>query len=390
MNTVKQNLTVHLEYSLSFTQHSFDVSNTLLRDILAQGHTSPVKVLVIIDSGVTDANSAFRHQVIEYFNHYQDTLTLVQHPMILTGGEGVKNSYDNVEKVYQAIHEGKICRHSYVVVVGGGAILDLVGFTASTAHRGVRLVRLPTTVLSQDDSGIGVKNGFNLFGKKNFIGAFSVPYAVINDIEFLKTLDMRDWRSGTAEAVKVALIKDAAFFEELEKTAVALNAREMKPMESLIRKCAALHMDHIANSGDPFEITSSRPLDFGHWSAHKLESMTHYELKHGEAVAIGIALDCIYGYLSAYTDKATCLRVLVTLQNLGFDLYHDAFEILNPDTHMPYVLDGLSEFREHLGGELTISMLSEMGKRFDIHEVDLARYCTAIEALKQYVNTQRL
>ena len=88
-------------------------------------------------------------------------------------------------KIWELLNRYSMCRHSYVIVIGGGAALDLVGFAASTAHRGVRLVRFPTTTLSQGDGGVGVKNGVNYFGKKNWIGTFSVPEAVVNDFNFL-------------------------------------------------------------------------------------------------------------------------------------------------------------------------------------------------------------
>jgi 3-dehydroquinate synthase len=104
----------------------------------------------------------------------------------------------------------------------------------------------------------------------------------------LESLPDRDWRSGTAEAVKVALIKDRIFFQSIEESAAALMQRDSHAMERLIYRCAQLHLEHISG-GDPFETGSSRPLDFGHWAAHKLEQLTNYNLRHGEAVAIGIS-----------------------------------------------------------------------------------------------------
>ena len=102
----------------------------------------------------------------------------------------------------------------------------------------------------------------------------------------------REGFSGIAEAVKVALIKDRQFFDFISHNAKNLAARDTKAMEYLIYRCCQLHLDHIADYGDPFEMGSSRPLDFGHWAAHKLEHLTDYRLRHGEAVAIGMALDC--------------------------------------------------------------------------------------------------
>src|SRR2546427_7436395 len=146
--------------------------------------------------------------------------------MIMEGGERVKNSYFHVSEIHSQIDRYHIDRHSYVIAVGGGAILDMVGLAAATAHRGLRHVRIPTTTLSQDDSGVGVKNGINAFGKKNFIGAFAPPFAVINDFELLSSLSPRDKRAGYIEAIKVALIRDANFFELIERQAGALRRFE--------------------------------------------------------------------------------------------------------------------------------------------------------------------
>jgi len=258
----------------------------------------------------------------------------------------------------------------------------MVGLAAATAHRGVRHVRLPTTTLSQADSGIGVKNGINAFGKKNFIGTFAPPFAVINDFEMLSSLSSRDKRAGYVEAVKVALIRDQACFEWLEQNAPALARFDPAPMQTLIHRCAELHLAHISNSGDPFEFGSARPLDFGHWSAHKLEQLSEYTLRHGEAVAIGIALDTIYSRKLGYLDAPGAERVLKLLETLGFELF--ANELLHVDAQESLlVLAGLEEFREHLGGQLTLTLLDAIGHGFEVHEMNLPRVIEAIYELQQ-------
>jgi 3-dehydroquinate synthetase len=250
-------------------------------------------------------------------------------------------------------------------------VLDMAGLAGATAHRGVRLIRIPTTVLSQNDSGVGVKNGVNAYGKKNFLGTFAPPYAVVNDSRFLTTLSDRDWRSGIAEAIKVALIKDAAFFEFLEDRAPALASRDMAAMQRLIYRCAELHLQHIATSGDPFELGSARPLDFGHWSAHKLEQLSGYRLRHGEAVAIGLALDTTYSYLSGFIPEADWRRVLGLLLETGFAIHTPELgDYLEARDNPLCLLQGLREFREHLGGELTITLVERIGHGLEVHEID--------------------
>ena len=215
--------------------------------------------------------------------------------------------------------------------IGGGAVLDLVGFVAATTHRGIRHIRVPTTVLAQNDSGVGVKNGVNAFGVKNMLGTFVPPVAVINDSAFIDVLPGRDKRAGMAEAVKVALIRDRAFFEWLEEKAAALALFASEPLDRLIRHCALLHMRQIAHGGDPFERGSGRPLDFGHWAAHKLEALSGYELRHGEAVAIGIALDTRYSVLAGLLPPGEDERVRALLERLGFALWHEACDARGAD-----------------------------------------------------------
>src|SRR5690606_4062586 len=246
--------------------------------------------------------------------------------------------------------------HSYVIGIGGGAALDLVGYAAATTHRGIRHIRVPTTVLAQNDSGVGVKNGINAFGMKNMLGTFVPPHAVLNDSAFIHVLPGRDKRAGMAEAVKVALIRDRPFFEWLEEKAEALALFASEPLDKLIRHCALLHMRQIAHGGDPFERGSVRPLDFGHWAAHKLEALSAYELRHGEAVAIGVALDTRYSVLAGLLPEGDDRRVRALLERLGFDLWHDACDARGPDGRRS-LLAGLEEFREHLGGELTVTLL---------------------------------
>jgi 3-dehydroquinate synthase len=288
-----------------------------------------------------------------------------------------------VMSIHRAIHEYGIDRHAYVLAVGGGALLDMVGYAAATAHRGVRLLRVPTTVLSQNDSGIGVKNSVNAFGKKNFLGTFAPPFAVFNDFTFLTTLSDRDWRAGISEAIKVALLKDATFFAFLEEHATALVERDMTAMQWLVYRCAQLHLEHIATSGDPFELGSSRPLDFGHWAAHKLEQLSNYELRHGEAVAIGLALDATYAHLIGLLPKADWRRILDLIVAVGLPLHVQELDMSALDG-TPAILSGMEEFREHLGGRLTIMLLEGIGSGIEVHEMDSGLILASMARLKTY------
>lgn len=370
--SIQEEISVSYRHRIFFTRCSFNLENHLLRDLIiedAQPETLPKRVLFLVDENLSQARPDLVPSIEAYCSGFPEHILLPSSPVLTPGGEAVKNSYPAITRVQELIERNKICRHSYVIAVGGGALLDMVGLAAATAHRGVRHIRFPTTTLSQDDSGVGVKNGINAFGKKNFIGSFAPPFAVINDFDFIRTLPERDKRAGYSEAVKVSLIRDASFFEELESMVSDLALFKEPAMETLIHRCAALHVRHIATSGDPFEFGSARPLDFGHWAAHKLEQITEYAVRHGEAVAIGIALDVIYSRRMGFLSESDCNRILNLLNGLGFDLFHEALLNRNPSGEYT-VLAGLEEFREHLGGILTITLVKGIGKGFETNTMD--------------------
>lgn len=383
--TLKQQFEVSFRYDVHFTEGLFRVDNPLLSQVIMQGaEASPKKLLVVIDGGLLPHYPNLINQIQTYSQHYPG-LTLVIPPLVVPGGEAAKNNPCLIEQLHQAMDQIGLCRHSYVVAVGGGAVLDMVGYAAATAHRGIRLIRVPTTVLAQNDSGVGVKNGINAFDKKNFVGTFAPPFAVLNDFEFLTSLDDRDWRAGMAEAIKVALIKDPEFFASIEAQAGELAQRDQAAMQHLVYRCAQLHLEHIAGHGDPFELGSSRPLDFGHWAAHRLEQLTHYELRHGEAVAIGIALDATYAYLINLLPETDWQRICHTLKTLGFTLFVPTLTSHLEDPQHPLSLfRGLTEFREHLGGDLTLMLLTQIGQGVEVHQVDLEQYRQAIALLSNF------
>lgn len=386
MKLINQQFSVPFTYSVHFTEGLFDKENKLFAELI-QSESPEVarKVLFVFDEGMYKHHPNLFEEIRRYVSRFKGVFTLVDKPAVIPGGEAAKNNPAYVQKIHKAINEANMDRHSYVTVIGGGAVIDTAGYAAATAHRGIRLIRVPTTVLAQNDAAVGVKNGINAFGKKNFLGTFVPPFAVLNDYNFLDTLDDRDWRSGISEAVKVALLKDASFFDFLEQKARLLNERDEEAMRGLIYRCAELHLEHIATSGDPFEMGSSRPLDFGHWAAHKLEQLTNYELRHGEAVAIGLALDVTYSYLKGILSEAEWQRVLEMLKASGFSLYVPELKHkLEHPADEESIFFGLEEFREHLGGELTIMLLEGIGRGVEVHEVDYEVYRQAIPMLEDY------
>jgi 3-dehydroquinate synthase len=378
---------IRLEHThrILFTREAFHVRNNAVRDLvtLHKPHKLP-RVLVCVDEAVATANRDLIDDIVAYGEVHADAFTLVDTPITLPGGEACKNDLRLVECCWDAINEAALDRHSYVFVIGGGAVLDLVCFAASTAHRGIRHVRFPTTTLSQGDGGVGVKNGVNYFGKKNWIGSFAVPYAVVNDFAFLESLPARERRNGIIEAIKVALIRDGAFFEQIEAMAADLAELKQEALEKVVQRSAELHVEHIATSGDPFELGSVRPLDFGHWAAHKLEQISKFAVTHGEAVAIGIAVDLVYSRMQGLLDAETCERVLKLIESIGFATYSPHL-MENGRSGEPAILEGLEEFREHLGGQLTVTLVPKIGEKIEVHEMNRVKILNAVVELRQRV-----
>ncbi len=377
---LQQSFSVPFRYPVVFTENLFAESQTLFVDIFPEGQLA--RVFFVLDSGVAACHPELISQIKTYVAAYPSRLTLVAEPLVVAGGEACKNDPDAYQQVVEATHLHGIDRHSYIAAIGGGAVLDMVGFAAAISHRGIRLIRIPTTVLSQNDSAVGVKNSINAFGKKNYLGTFTPPFAVLNDFNFLESLEDRDWRSGISEAVKVALIKDLEFFEWLEKEAAALARREMEPMKDHIIRSAQHHMAHIAGA-DPFEFGSSRPLDFGHWAAHKLEKLSDFRIRHGEAVAIGIALDSAYSFLQGRIGEGDLIRIFSLFHNLGLVLYAQELQ-------EEALLQGLKEFQEHLGGKLTVMLLDALGRGVEVHEMDPKLIVKALHLLQNWEDRHAL
>lgn len=380
--TIRQSFSVPYEYPVYFGRNLFDPANPLLAEVLipSEPNRRP-RLLVFIDRGVIQANPAWLIRVETWLAAWSHRCESLAPPLVIEGGEIAKNGWDGLRQCADLIVARRLDRQNYVVAIGGGALLDLVGLAAALIHRGLRLVRVPTTVLAQNDAGVGVKNGIDVGAAKNLIGAFAPPFAVINDFDFLDGLDDLDWRGGIAEAFKVAIIKDRIFFEQLCRAAPDLVRRDRAAMEFLVKRCAELHLAHIREGGDPFERGSARPLDFGHWLAHQLEIDSGYQVRHGAAVAVGMAVDCLLAESIGWLTPAETAAVLAGLRSAGLPVWDAILDRRRPDGRRT-ILDGLESFREHLGGELTLTLPRGLGARDEIHAVDPALLERVFEQLK--------
>ncbi len=365
----QQRFAVEFEYPVVFCRGALTPSEATLSASIARLEPDRRHPLyVVLDDGLVAARPGLAAEVEAYAAAHATQLRLVAPPHLVPGGEAAKNDPALLADLHARLADARLDKQGALLIIGGGAVLDAAGYVGSTTHRGVRVVRMPSTVLAQNDAGVGVKTSVNGFGAKNFLGTFAPPFAVINDAELLRTLPLRDVRAGLAEAVKVALIKDPQFFGWLEAHAARLREGEAEPLTQVVERCARLHLSHIATSGDPFERGSARPLDYGHWAAHKLESLTLHELRHGEAVAIGMALDACYAAQKGMLAEGDRDRLCRLLDALGLPTYHPALSAERAGKSA--LLAGLQEFREHLGGGLCVTLLTRIGAGVEVHDMD--------------------
>jgi len=372
---------VSFRFPVSFTRRLWDRANPLFVDTVCRLEPDRThRILIAIDDQVAAAWPSLVEDIRAYFLAHPDRIALASDPILVVGGEAAKNDLKHALSLLKQMNDAGMDRQSFVVAIGGGAVLDVVSFAAAIAHRGIRTIRVPTTVLAQADSGVAVKNSVNLFDKKNFAGTFAPPFAVLNDFDFLDTLDRAERIAGIAEAVKVAVLRDPGLFDYIESHAGAFAEGDREVLAHVVQRSAELHLAHICGNGDPFELGSARPLDFGHWAAHKLESMTGHRIGHGDAVAIGMALDVLYAVRMGFLGSADAERILRVLEAIGFRLWDAA--LVEPDAAGGLVLlAGLREFREHLGGELHITMLRRIGDGFEVTAIDERAMVASLQEL---------
>lgn len=373
---------VAFDYPVHFVRGAFDVRCPLLRDTFnRRGEDRVHRVAVYVDAGLAVAVPALLADIRAYFHEHSSTLELAGVPEIIPGGSEAKTRIDLLRDVTTTLGNLHLDRQSFVLAIGGGSMLDAVGLAVALVHRGLRLVRMPSTVLAQCDAGIGVKNGVDAHGQKNFLGTFAPPFAVVNDLHLLRSLPREHWCGGLAEACKVALIRDAAFFEFLCASAERLAQRDEEAMAHAVGQCARIHLDHIATGGDPFEMGSARPLDFGHWAAHRLEVLSEHRIGHGQAVSVGIALDCYYAMRQGLLTSAEFERVIAFLLAVGLPVYVPELGLRRRDGER-LVLRGIEDFREHLGGRLTVTLPDGIGRKTEVHHLNLDVLSDGVEELR--------
>ena len=206
-------------------------------------------------------------------------------------------------------------RDTTVIALGGGVVGDLAGFVAATFMRGVPVVQVPTTLLAMVDASVGGKTGVDTPHGKNLVGAFHPPAAVVADVELLGTLPPRELRAGLAEVVKHAVIADETLFDRLAAGMPVLTQAPWEEWVRLVGDNVAIKAGIVA--GDEREGGRRKVLNLGHTLGHAVEHASGYSLLHGEAVAIGLGLECALAEQIGLAQAGTAARVRGALEAAG-------------------------------------------------------------------------
>lgn len=273
------------------------------------------KALIITDSNVI-------HPWSEKAAGHLQAIGLEILTMCVPAGESSK-SLETLSRVYDSLMDLKADRHTLVLAVGGGVIGDLAGFAAASFNRGLPLIMVPTTLLSQVDSSVGGKTGVNHPRGKNLIGAFHQPIGVWISVQTLSTLPDREFRSGLAEVVKYGVIQDPAFFDWLEAHADSVLARDPAALAHVISRSCRLKADVVEQ--DEFEHSGLRAiLNFGHTVAHSIENIAGYgQYLHGEAVSIGMIAETILAEKLGWIGSDIIPRLSRLLERFGLPTDHN-------------------------------------------------------------------
>lgn len=234
---------------------------------------------------------------------------------LLQPGERQK-SLKSAERIHRWLLQERATRSSLLVSFGGGVISDLGGFVSSTFHRGLSLVNVPTSLVSQVDASIGGKNGVNFKGTKNQIGTFYFPSFVLIDPLWLVTLNERQMKEGIIEALKAGIIGDTKLFQLIKDSTRSLLLKDMRLLEKVITGAIEVKMKIVQQ--DPFEKGKRRILNMGHTFGHALESYFHHRrLTHGEAVGLGLICASRMGTLMEISSEGVLPEIKETLKKIG-------------------------------------------------------------------------
>ena len=349
MNTVKVNLGER-SYKIHISAGVLERLDGMLRE-----YSDVTKVIIITDKNVERFYGAI---VTKGLHSYKPEVTIIS----IDPGERQK-SLSTAEYLYNRLFEHEVDRRSLIIALGGGVVGDLAGYVAATYMRGIAYVQVPTTLVAQVDSSMGGKVAVNHAKGKNLIGCFHQPKAVYIDPLALKTLPREEITEGLVEVIKYGVIRDASFFDYLDKHLPQILRLEPKVLEEVIENCCRIKAWVVEK--DEREETGLRSiLNYGHTLGHAIEAVGEYEgHRHGEAVAIGMMLATEIAIRLGITDEKTLEKQRQLLQRAGAPTYY------RQDAEA--LFDFLYRDKKAVAGRLKFVLPVKIGK-VTLKDVDIA------------------
>lgn len=289
--------TLNVAFQPAPVQYELIIGENLLQEALSYAKQIGFQSIVITTKGVYDFLPSFREEKI-----------------VLSQGEGIKTRSVK-EKIEDGLIERGWGRETCLIAIGGGALIDLVGFVAATYCRGIPYLTVPTTLLSMSDGVVGGKTAVNVEEAKNWIGAFHHPQRVYIDLLLLKSLPPREFAYGLSEAIKHSLVADSQFFNFLELHLDAILQRDLSLVQEMIFRSCSIKKTIVEQ--DPYEKQGLRRiLSFGHTIGHALETLSDYTLGHGQAIALGLMIETAISHRMGYLSHSVVERVEALLKRL--------------------------------------------------------------------------
>ncbi len=301
-----------------FAYHIYpELSFDALPEYLEELEIKDRRIVIVSDSNVAPL----------YLNEVKEKLTPVCRQLsayLIPAGEEHKN-LDEIRKLYVHLIEQGLDRNDLLVALGGGVIGDMTGFAAATYLRGIRFVQVPTTLLSQVDSSIGGKTGVDFDQYKNMVGAFHQPSLVYINIGTLGSLDERQFASGMAEVLKHGLIKDASYYEWCLDHMAEIEERDPEILREMVIGSCQIKRKVVER--DPLEKGDRALLNFGHTAGHAIEKLKHFELAHGECVALGSVVAAYISWKRDLIDEDTFFEIRDMFVGFGLPISFDSLAV---------------------------------------------------------------
>lgn len=315
---------------------------------------------------ITDENVLKLYEKV--INMFKDKLICT---WVIKPGEESKN-IKTVIDIYGELLKCEADRKTAILTLGGGVVGDIGGFVASTFMRGMKLVHIPTSLMAQCDSSIGGKNGFNIEGVKNVVGTFYQPTFVFSNINFLKTLNETEFKSGMAEVIKYGMIYDNQLFKYIEENKNSIIKREPDRLMHIIHECIRIKGDIVKN--DEYDTGYRNILNFGHTIGHGIESASHFDISHGEAVAVGMIIESYISEKLGYLDSASRERLYNLLDYFGLSQFPRGIKRKS-------VIEFIKNDKKKLENKMKLSLPTKIGSAIIASEITIEYINSAISDL---------